>query len=94
MPRSLSFSGAGFLGSYHAGVYAVCASYLSLTLDDSSSNDFASTETLIPKGLMSRGALHLKELTLLGSSAGSLVAAGIATGQHPDDMMAVSTFLK
>ncbi len=66
--RSVSFSGAGFLESYHAGVAHL---------------------------LTMRGALVTQDappVVFLGSSAGSVVAGSLLTGQPSDDIMAVPRF--
>jgi len=72
---SLGFSGAGFLGVYHLGVWACFLEQgLILAPGEVTASASASTSTTVPT-------------ILSGVSAGSIVAAGIASGIHPDDGM-------
>ena len=80
--RSISFSGAGFLGAYHVGAVAALqrGNYLP---DYSKPSNRQATKSpgecdSVPPPPM-----------LLGSSAGSLVSAGIVTGQSIDEIMSI-----
>lgn len=68
---SVSFSGAGFLGSYHLGVSA-CLQKHKIIPNYTEEED--RSQSITPP-------------VLLGSSAGALVAAGILTGIRTDDAM-------
>jgi len=78
--RSISFSGAGFLGSYHAGVIAALQKAGALP-------DYRKAP--VARGREDRHG----DITFLGSSAGSLVSAGILTGQSTDELMDVCHLL-
>ena len=79
--RSISLSGAGFLGAYHVGAVAALqrANYLP---------DYSNTSTGQGSETSSR-ADNQPPPMFLGSSAGSLVSAGIVTGQPIDEIMAI-----
>lgn len=69
--RSLSFSGAGFLGSYHVGATSALKSLGILP-------DYAKHNCSTPEA---------RQVTLLGASAGSLVAAAVFSGSRDEDLM-------
>ena len=71
--RSISFSGAGFLGSYHCGVIAALQKAGAIP-------DYSGTAA--PGG----GSAH-DDLHFLGSSAGALVSAAVVTGQPISTVM-------
>ena len=72
-PSSISFSGAGYLGCYHLGVIK----YLQDTSLLLSPSDSSSYNPNMPRQ------------TLCGSSAGSLVSAGVLCGLTVDDTMPI-----
>lgn len=70
---SVSFSGAGFLGAYHAGVYASLLKHgYVLKPMETIPEDEEKNET------------YLNAPILTGVSAGALISAAIGTGVHPD----------
>jgi hypothetical protein len=75
--RSISFSGAGFMGSYHCG--AIKALQEAGILPDLTDNH--------------RLEKRHRDIVFLGSSAGSLVSAGVLTGQPVDELMDVCHLL-
>lgn len=79
--RSVSFSGAGFLGAYHAGAIAALqrADYLP---------DYSTADGRAAANARASSVDHPPPV-LLGSSAGALVAAGVVTGQSTDAFMAI-----
>ena len=67
MGRSFSFSGAGFLGSYHIGASAALRAH-----------------GLLPSYT---NKVAVSDVTLLGASAGALVAASVFAGSRSEDLM-------
>ena len=75
--RSISFSGAGFMGSYHCG--AIKALQEAGVIPDLTDNQ--------------RLEERHSDIVFLGSSAGSLVSAGVLTGQPVGELMDVCHLL-
>mmetsp|Transcript_28792 Transcript_28792/g.44020 ORF Transcript_28792/g.44020 Transcript_28792/m.44020 type:complete len:407 (+) Transcript_28792:37-1257(+) len=70
---SISFSGAGFLGAYHAGVYASLLKH----------GYVLKPMEMIPKD-EEKNDKYLNAPILTGVSAGALISAAIGAGVHPE----------
>jgi hypothetical protein len=78
LTRSISFSGAGFYGVYHLGVTAALQSH-----------GFLPNYADVPLKKKEKGE-DKDRIVFMGSSAGSLVAAGTLAGFKVDDVMHIN----
>jgi len=84
IPNSVSFSGAGFLGCYHLGVASCLVKHKILPGPKELPSGGPSSLSLF-----TNNSSPTTKTTLLGCSAGSIVAAGISAGVTDEDGMNV-----